>query len=264
MSTESVWTATSGGIDRLADDEHAEISAMLLMAGGDLEGLLAGVARLAVDFFVACDVADIILIRDHKAFARGASDAIALELDPAQFSSGGPGVNAYSIGRTCHVASIRTETRWPAFTRIATELGIHSVMAIPITVQGSTIGALSLYSRTELSFSETDSQVGRYFVERVGVAVANTESYAATVQNAEALRTAMISRTTIDRATGILMAERHCAAERALDLLVERSQRESRTLSAIAQELVDQATRVWTTEDTIESRELPVGRANSQ
>ena len=117
MSTESAGTAASGPTDRVNDRLLAEVFAVLLAEEG-LEDLLQRVAYLAVELFPSCDVADVIVIREHKAITSGASDGRAFELHAAQ-SSGGPCADAYSRGRTCHVASIRTDTRWPRFTRIA-------------------------------------------------------------------------------------------------------------------------------------------------
>ena len=60
-------------------------------------------------------------------------------------------------------------------------------------------------------------------------------------QVAEQLQTAMQSRAVIEQAKGILMGQRRCTAQEAIDLLVRISQDSNRKLRGVAQALVDAA-----------------------
>lgn len=53
------------------------------------------------------------------------------------------------------------------------------------------------------------------------------------------MQTAMRSRAVIDQAKGIVMAQRHCTAEEAFDVLIGLSQSSHRKLREVAQALVD-------------------------
>ena len=59
----------------------------------------------------------------------------------------------------------------------------------------------------------------------------------------EQLKTALLSRATIEQAKGILMSTNHCSPDEAFEILVKASQRENAKLRNIARRIVDNATR---------------------
>jgi GAF domain-containing protein len=235
-------TAQSDSHDRLA--ESVALLYSVLLADEDLDDTLRRVAQLATATLPTCDFADVTLIRDGKPVTRGATDPIAEELDAVQYATGlGPCVDAWKRGEVDHVESTRTDTRWPDYAKKAIELGISSTLAIPLTVHGTTIGALNLYSRREQSFSENDDQVGRLFAEQAAIALANARTHAEAAALARQLQEALTSRGVIEQAKGILIARHRLTPAEAFEALVEQSQRENRKLRFVAEDLVRDAQR---------------------
>ena len=72
----------------------------------------------------------------------------------------------------------------------------------------------------------------------VAVAVANAESYAASADLAHQMQEAMASRSVIDMAKGILMAQNRCTPDEAFTMLSHASQRSNRKLRDIAAAIV--------------------------
>jgi GAF domain-containing protein len=230
-----------------SDDRLATSVALLyrlLLADEDLDDTLRRVAHLATATLPTCDLADVTLIRGGKPITRGATDSLAEQLDAVQYSTGlGPCIDAWEHGHVNHVVSTRTDRRWPDYARKAVELGILSTLAIPLIVQGTTIGALNLYSRREQSFSENDDQIGRLFAEQAAIALANARTHAEAVALARQLQEALASRAVIEQAKGVLLGRHRCTPDEAFEVLVQRSQHENRKLRLVAEEVVREAQR---------------------
>jgi GAF domain-containing protein len=226
--------------DRLATSVAALYR--VLLADEDLDDTLRRVAHLATATLPTCDLADVTLIRDGRPVTKGATESLAEQLDAIQYSTGlGPCIHAWETGRVNHVESTRTDVRWPAYATKAVELGILSTLAIPLIVNGTTIGALNLYSRREQSFSENDDQIGRLFAEQAAIALANARTHADAVALARQLQEALASRGIIEQAKGIVIARDRCTAEEAFEMLVARSQHENRKLRLVAEDTVREA-----------------------
>jgi GAF domain len=79
----------------------------------------------------------------------GVSGELSRRVDELQFTFGeGPCVDAVRNGELVHAdLSQPGESRWPAFTGAVLDLGVCSLIALPVTVDGSVAGALDLFRR---------------------------------------------------------------------------------------------------------------------
>ncbi len=79
----------------------------------------------------------------------GGNGDLSRRVDELQFTLGeGPGMDAVRGGEPVHADLSRPgEPRWPAFTGAVLEVGMHSLIALPVTVDGSAAGALNLSRR---------------------------------------------------------------------------------------------------------------------
>jgi AmiR/NasT family two-component response regulator len=69
----------------------------------------------------------------------------------------------------------------------------------------------------------------------------NAEIHRQAVALVAQLNEALVSRSTIDQARGVLIARTGCSADAAIDMLKTRSQHENRKLRIIAAEIVHEA-----------------------
>jgi len=116
-------------------------------------------------------------------------------------------------------------------------------MSLPLPVQGTSIGALNIYSRTPDAFDDTSVEIGSTVAGYVAVAVANARDFSQAAAVAEQMRAAMGSRATIEQAKGILVSQRGCTPEDAFDILVRASKNANRKLREIAESLVEKSQR---------------------
>ena len=211
----------------------------LLLAEETLDETLNRVASLACRTLSACDMASVTMINDGRPSTPVQTEALAKELDRAQYSSDhGPCLEAYSVRGVVRGTIPDCGPRWSHFTEAADAADVRSVMAVPLLIGERPVGALNLYSRKADSFDEDDEQTALLFSQQAAVACANSEVYWRTYNLSEHLREALESRDVIGQAKGILMARRGCTPEAAFEALRKVSQHRNVKLRQIAEQVV--------------------------
>jgi GAF domain-containing protein len=136
------------------------------------------------------------------------------------------------------IDDMRSEQRWPDYAQHAAAHGILSSLSVPLPFQGATIGALNTYARRRQAFSHHDVDLAEEAAAWVAVAVGNAEAAARTSDDLTQLRTAMMSRSVIEQAKGILMERHKITEDEAFTMLTHVSQRTNTKLRDVAAELV--------------------------
>jgi GAF domain-containing protein len=220
-------------------DVGGELAA-LVVATSSLDELLVGIAELAAGAVAAAVSASVALTAPAWSGHAIAVDERAARLEAVQRRHGaGPGTDALRAGNAIEAGDLRTERRWPAFARAAVGAGVHAVRAVPMRVRdGAPIGVLTVYGTAPAAFDPP----GRGLADRIAgfatVAVTGTmRSYDDTALSAR-LRQALVSRSAIDQAIGIVMAEQNCSPEKALAFLRVTAHSRDTTLQLIAADLV--------------------------
>jgi GAF domain-containing protein len=209
-----------------------------LFEGGTLDDVLRHVCEVAIDVLGTADEASVSLLTEGDAKTYGATGALAVAGDEAQYrAGGGPCLDAARANQVVVVPDLSAERRWPAVTEMV-GIGVRSSLSLPLPVQGEAIGALNLYCREPQTFDPDTITLGHEFASYGGVAVANAVSYSTAAEAARNMRAAMEHRAVIEQAKGILIATTGCDEDQAFHLLVQQSQHENRKLREIASELV--------------------------
>ena len=142
------------------------------------------------------------------------------------------------------VDDMTAETRWPDYAPKVVQVGVRSSLSVPLPYQGTSIGALNIYSTKLDAFSSDEAlNAGVQVAEAVAVAVVNADAHAHVVDQAHNMRVAMESRAVIEQAKGVLMAQRGIDATAAFDMLRDASQRYNRKLREIAAGIVESTNR---------------------
>jgi GAF domain-containing protein len=120
--------------------------------------------------------------------------------------------------------------------------GISATLSLPLSARGESLGALNLYSRAAV-FDQFVTEQAEVFARQAAIVLSNAQVYWDARQLGENMRQAMQSRSAIDQAIGILMADGGRSPDEAFQLLVRASQRENRKLRDIAAEIVQRVSR---------------------
>ena len=207
-----------------------------------LGDILTDVTAIAARGIPGAESTSITLLREEKAFTVAHFGEMALAADELQYEHGyGPCMDAGRGGVLLRVDDMHTEERWPDYvSHVLTTTPVRSSLSVPLPYQGSSIGALNVYSSQLAAFASPESlRAGTDVAEVIAVAVANADAHAQLFDQARNMRLAMESRAVIEQAKGVLMAQRRVDAEQAFEILREASQRYNRKLRDIAHGIVD-------------------------
>ncbi|GHB25790.1 transcription antitermination regulator [Streptomyces viridiviolaceus] len=170
---------------------------------------------------VACSVT---VRRADRLMTLAGSSGLPSGLDLRQYENGsGPCVDAAETGSPRYAPDLATETRWPAYTQYALATGVRCVLALPLFVEGATGAAINYYG-VEPGSLDGGRRAARSFAERAADAVHAALRIERQRASAADVRTALLSRSVIDQAVGILMARERLDARAALDRLRRVSQ----------------------------------------
>lgn len=214
-----------------------------------LSEMLCEIAEFAVRAIPGADGAGVTVVRPDQdaphAETWSATADFVREIDSLQFGAlgEGPCLTCMRSGRPTVSGSLGADTRWPRFGGRVARMDVHSVLALPLTVDGRMTGAITAYARTRDAFAEHAVQLGTQFAGPAAVAVYNARLLDRARERTEQLRRALDSRAVIDQAIGIIRSRSGEDAEQAFDRLTRISQAENTKLSAVAERLVQEAVR---------------------
>ncbi len=231
-------TTTAGLVDSLAAAAHNLISGV-----DDLEQVLTGIVRTAVDTVPGADAAGLTLFTKGVLGSRAPFNVSVLKLDELQAELGqGPcimAVSEMSLGGMVIVDDLAgaDADRWPDFAARAGAYGYRSMCSTQLSTDGGPHAALNMYAHAPAAF-DLDSQVvaGLFGVQAALVL------YGA--DRARNLGIALGNRDTIGQAKGILMERFGVDGDHAFQMLVRSSQDTNLKLFDIARWLIKEGSQL--------------------
>jgi hypothetical protein len=209
-----------------------ELTSLLLGADDVPQALdrLAAFTAAAVPGALRCSVA---LIGEGGPLDLAAAGSAAKDLDDLQYAEGdGPGLEAARTRTLVTAPDLQDDPRWPRLAERARAEGVHGVVAIPLDVPRSSVGALSL-------FVGTPGGLGPEWLLTAMALVNQAEVLLNALRRREGLR----EGATVDRAAGVIIAQRGCGVQEAYDVLRDSAQRLGLDRRAVAERLIAAAAR---------------------
>ncbi|MEV4044786.1 GAF and ANTAR domain-containing protein [Streptomyces sp. NPDC049744] len=207
-----------------------------------LDTLLRDLTDRAVQQVPGADACSVTVRRAGRLMTLAGSTGLPSGLDLRQYENGsGPCVDAAETGSAQYSPDLATETRWPAYTEYALATGVRCVLALPLAVEGETGAALNLYGLGADSLAQ-GLDAAHAFAEWAADAVNEALRIERERASAADVRTALLSRSVIDQAVGMLMARERIDAHRAMERLRRASQHRNVKLRDLCAEVVARAT----------------------
>jgi len=204
------------------------------------EGFLGEVATLAAGIQSPPASCGVSLRRDGETFTVAGSDARAMQVDEAQYGWGeGPCLDALNSGEITDAPDLVDDTRWGDYRNHVLAQGFRSVLSLPLTIDGVTIGALNLYGEAPRAFSDGQRSRAEGFAAQAATGLTLTLRHANQVELSEQLQQALLSRALIDQALGVVMAQQRCTADAAFAVLRTASQNRNRKLRDVAADIIE-------------------------
>ncbi|HST49601.1 GAF domain-containing protein [Jatrophihabitans sp.] len=167
-----------------------------------------------------------------------ATGELPRQVDAIQYQAlEGPCLQALEEHHVSRSDDLRSEARWPAFTReVTATTDVVSMMSHRLFLEDSdTIGALNLYSRRPAAFAQLDGTALNHLATHCSIALTT----AAQREQNQHLRNALETNRDIGVAIGILMATRLVTKQQAFDALRITSQHTHRKLHLIALDVIE-------------------------
>ncbi|MGX5359786.1 ANTAR domain-containing protein [Kocuria sp. KH4] len=182
------------------------------------------------------------LLRDGRVGTVASSNARAEVLDEIQYDYGdGPCLTAARQQLLVHAPDL-AQGPWPDYGQAAAAQGVHSAVAVPFDLPGPDKAALNVYAGTVHAFDEDAIAAITQEVVAASTALRLALRLAKHRDTESDLSAAMGSRTTIDVAVGILIAQQHCTQSEAFELLAASAARRGIKVRELAVELVASST----------------------
>lgn len=179
------------------------------------------------------------LLRPKNVGTVASSSEQAQHLDEVQYRfDDGPCLTAARQEHEVYLPDVRALPPGSRYRRAMESQGVRFVLAVPIILPGDTYSALNLYSDKQDVF---DARARRYvhrFAADAAKALDVASHLAALTDAGIDLRAAMESRSTIDTAIGIIMAQNGCSQEQAVSILSAAASNRNIKLRDLAQHLI--------------------------
>jgi anti-anti-sigma factor len=209
-----------------------------------VDGALRLVVALARATVGGADGASVTLRREGRLATVAASDQTILDMDADQYATGeGPCIDAAVAGRWFHAESLEQETRWPAFTPKARDLGISAILSSPLLARDQPVGALNIYSRTATAFAAEDQALAGLLASEASAILMHAGLDVTEDQMHGRLHDALRSREIIAEAQGVIMEREDISEKEAFDMMRRSSMSSGKPLLDGATDVVDSTRR---------------------
>ncbi len=131
----------------------------------------------------------------------------------------GPCVRAAATGRTVGVEDFTRSAAFPLYGAAALQRGIRSALGVPVRLAGPETAVITFYAREAHAFPREGAERAELFAGWACTPLGLAVRLARLADRTEQLAAAMESRTTIDRAAGVIMAHRRCTQDEAIGIL---------------------------------------------
>jgi hypothetical protein len=216
---------------------HEAAELLSLTSGGEARSLNR-LAELAAWQVPACAGAHAAVWHDGEVIASAATHPDLADLADLQLSAGrGPLVAAAAEGSPVSCPDMLDETRWPEYAEAALRRGVrcsvHLVRELP---HGALV--LSLFGVRPGVLDAESSPMADTMAAFGGAMLANATAYGQARRTASQMKDAVVARSVVDQAKGILMHALGCDADDALRRLRQESQRRHVKVTEVAAEVV--------------------------
>lgn len=162
-----------------------------------------------------------------------------LELHQSQIDEG-PCVDAATHGHSVVVTGEESlRATWPVFGPAMLETGFWAVHSAPLRWNGSPIGAMALFRRDGVPFDDEEDSAAQSFADLAAHIIMGAEQGPSALH--ERVVAALASRVVVEQAKGVIAQETECEMGDAYTRLRSLASERSRTLTAMANDLVSQA-----------------------
>ena len=176
-------------------------------------------------------------------FTVATNDRNAWEADQVEFDVGdGPCLEVLLQGTAFDGIDLGTDSRWPAWAAVADLLGFGSAAAVGAEVEPGRRLVLNCYGAGDVLLDAAAVDRAQQFVDELAFTMPVALRLAQQSAEVSNLQEALASRSTIDQALGVLMAQNRCTRDEAFGILRRASQNRNVKLRDVAAAVIQRFT----------------------
>jgi hypothetical protein len=139
------------------------------------------------------------------------------------------------------VADDTSDPAYPPFFSVTASYGFSSILSIPLDLGAAGVAAVTFYAHPTAFFTLDRQRSATVFAEQAVRTIELTLQLTQSQDLTENMRAAMHFRTSIDLATGIIMAQNQCSQDKAFGILRQASNTRNSKLRDLAALIVEKA-----------------------
>jgi GAF domain-containing protein len=128
--------------------------------------------------------------------------------------------------------------RWPRLAPAAVELGLPSVLAIPMHVDGRTVGAVNIYAEDRRTWTDEEVDAAQLLADMATSYILMVDQLRSAEQLADQLQHALDSRVVIEQAKGMVARTHDIGIPAALERLRRHARNTNQRLHAVAAQVI--------------------------
>lgn len=150
----------------------------------------------------------------------------------------GPGVESFHAGEPVY-ADLHSTDRWPAVRAAAISSGFGSVVALPMRLRSTAMGALNLFRTARDALPEPDLALCRALADVATIGLLQERAVREARALAEQLQSALNTRIVVEQAKGVLAERLGLDMNAAFVLLREYARRHNQLIGEVARAAVE-------------------------
>lgn len=181
-----------------------------------------------------------LLVGDALSFATALDETVVTIEQTQEMARRSPSIDAHRGGETVVVADLADfAERWPEVVAAAAEVGIHAAAAIPMHLDGETVGVLDLYDTDAHDWSDETLRVARWLADMATAYIFLIARLHSAEDFGTQLQHALDSRVPIEQAKGVLAERLQVDMKQSFATLRNHARNHNLRLTDVAKSVID-------------------------
>ncbi|MEU4681189.1 GAF and ANTAR domain-containing protein [Micromonospora sp. NPDC023737] len=214
-----------------------------LIAVTDFDEALGALVRITRDAVAGVSFCGFTALRAGQPAGAAASDPRLAGLDDLRYGPDSPSMDAIRRREMVLSENLGRERRWPDWTPRAVDLGVQGVISAPLDVDDQVLGAINLYAGATDALTTQHQLTAMLLAEHAGLLLAAVRDRARQIEVAGERDASLLDGGVVGQAIGVIMTQRGCPAEEALEVLRSAAASLDIPLREVAERLVRTVSR---------------------
>ncbi|HEX2577712.1 MAG TPA: GAF and ANTAR domain-containing protein [Aquihabitans sp.] len=215
----------------------------LLSTQRTLPAKLEAIAEVLERTIPRCDAVSVALVLESASVTGAASSQLAVEADLVQYAHNqGPCLTSAQTRSVVRIDVLSQDERFEHFAPGAIEIGVESVVSVPLLHGATVVGSINLYSTEPHAFDDAALEHVRPIADYAADVISHSPLYAEALGLVEELVSYTGDRDVVAQAIGILRVREHADEAAAVALLQAEADRRGVSVPDAARAVVEAST----------------------